>query len=164
MQAPGCIDCHCATRSSSTTIAKFALDVIKECGTCHADFPATYRDTFHGQVTTLGFARIATCASCHGAHEVLPASNPLSKVSAQNRLATCQQCHPGERQLRLVRSARQPARARNQLLFFTGKFMELLLLGVFSFFGIHTLLWFFRELAEVRRRRGRATRQRGETH
>ena len=33
-------------------------------------------------------------------------------------------------------------RARNPLYYYTGKFMEWLLIGVFTFFGIHTLLWF----------------------
>jgi hypothetical protein len=31
--------------------------------------------------------------------------------------------------------------------------MDLLLLGVFSFFGLHTILWFFRSLKAVRERK-----------
>jgi hypothetical protein len=31
--------------------------------------------------------------------------------------------------------------------------MEILLLGVFAFFGLHTLLWFVRSLKAVRERR-----------
>ena len=38
-------------------------------------------------------------------------------------------------------------------------FMEFLLIGVFAFFGIHTLFWLYRELArEVRRAAANATR------
>jgi hypothetical protein len=35
------------------------LDIVKECGTCHEDLFRTYRDTYHGQVTSLGFTRTA---------------------------------------------------------------------------------------------------------
>jgi hypothetical protein len=33
--------------------------------------------------------------------------------------------------------------------------MDFLLLGVFAFFGLHTLLWFYRSLKVVRERRAR---------
>ena len=131
--------------------------MIGECGNCHADKLATYRDTFHGQVTALGYTRVATCASCHGAHEVLPMDNPASKVSMKNRLATCQGCHP-KANANFVQYDPHPNRHRResgQLLFFTGKFMDVLLLGVFAFFGAHTLLWFIRSLKEVRARRAK---------
>jgi hypothetical protein len=52
--------------------------------------------------------------------------------------------------------ANKHSRERGQLLFFTNKFMEILLLGVFAFFGLHTLLWFFRSLKAVRERRNAA--------
>lgn len=157
MQAPGCIDCHTSHDIARHSDASFALGVIEQCGTCHTDFASTYRDTFHGQVTELGYAQMASCASCHGAHNVLPASDPLSKVSAQNRLATCQACHPKANANFALYDphANRHVRSEGQLLFFTGKFMDFLLLGVFSFFGLHTILWFFRSLKVVLDRRGR---------
>jgi len=150
MAAPGCTDCHSAHGIQQHESAKFQVDVIKECGTCHADYLATYRDTFHGQVTALGYARMATCASCHGAHAVLPASNPASKVSPQNRLKTCQQCHAGASAnfASFDPHANRHEKARNPFYYYAALFMELLLFGVFSFFGIHTLFWFYRELRE----------------
>jgi hypothetical protein len=155
LQAPGCIDCHSAHGITLPSDPRFALGVIEQCGTCHVEFAGTYRDTFHGQVTELGFAQMASCASCHGAHEILPASNPLSKVSAQNRLATCKTCHPKANANFALYDphANRHERTSGQLLFFTGKFMDLLLLGVFSFFGLHTILWFFRSLKAVRERK-----------
>jgi hypothetical protein len=129
---------------------KFQTGVIEECGACHLDYLKTYRDTFHGQVTALGYARMATCASCHGAHEVLPASNPASMVSKENRLKTCQACHPGAAAnfASFDPHANKHDKARDPIYYWSARFMELLLLGVFSFFGIHTVLWFFRELVE----------------
>jgi len=157
LQAPGCTDCHSAHEIKQHADPRFTLAVTDQCGNCHADFAKTYRDTFHGQVTQLGFAQIATCSSCHGAHDVLPASNPASKVSPQNRLATCQQCHPKANAnfVSYDPHANKHSAERGVTLFVASKFMDLLLLGVFAFFGAHTLLWFFRSLKAVRERRGR---------
>lgn len=157
LQAPGCTDCHSAHAIQRHDQPQWKLAVIGSCGTCHADRIDTYRDTFHGQVTRLGEARIATCASCHGAHEVLPASNPLSKVSAQNRIGTCRQCH-AEANANFAQYDPHPnrhVRKAGALLFYIGKFMDLLLLGVFLFFGTHTVLWFIRSWKAVRERRAR---------
>jgi hypothetical protein len=158
LAAPGCTDCHSAHGIQEHDTPKFQVDVIKECGTCHTDYLATYRDTFHGQVTALGYARMATCASCHGAHDVLPASNPRSKVSAQNRLQTCQACHPGASAnfASFDPHANKHDKARDPIYWYAARFMEILLFGVFSFFGIHTALWFYRELRE-KLARGRRT-------
>lgn len=35
----------------------------------------------------------ASCADCHGSHDILPASDPQSKVYHLNVAATCSQCH-----------------------------------------------------------------------
>jgi len=45
------------------------------CGGCHKDELATYRDTFHAQVSALGFQQTARCWDCHGYHDILPASD-----------------------------------------------------------------------------------------
>ena len=168
MAAPGCTDCHTAHGIQQHEVAKFQVDVIKECGTCHQDYLSTYRDTFHGQVTALGYARMATCASCHGAHEVLPASNPASKVSKQNRLKTCQACHAGASAnfASFDPHANRHDRTRNPLFYYAALFMEFLLYGVFAFFGIHTLFWFYRELREKFSGHARSTGgdNRGEKH
>jgi cytochrome b subunit of formate dehydrogenase len=37
----------------------------------------------------------ATCASCHGGHDVLPASDPKSDVARRNIPTTCGACHVG---------------------------------------------------------------------
>jgi nitrate/TMAO reductase-like tetraheme cytochrome c subunit len=148
LAAPGCTDCHTAHGIQQHESPTFQVAVIEDCGTCHQDYLSTYRDTFHGQVTALGYARMATCASCHGAHEVLPASNPASMVSPQNRLATCQKCHAGAGAnfASFDPHANRHDKTRNPLYYYAALFMELLLFGVFSFFGIHTVFWLYREL------------------
>jgi hypothetical protein len=151
LAAPGCTDCHSAHGIQQHDAPKFQVDVIKECGTCHTDYLSTYRDTFHGQVTELGYARMATCASCHGAHDILPASNPASMVSKQNRVKPCQTCHPGASAnfASFDPHADKHNKARDPIYWYAARFMEILLLGVFAFFGIHTVFWLYREVREV---------------
>src|SRR6266536_2977718 len=148
LAAPGCTDCHSAHAIQQHEVAAFQTGAINECGTCHHESLSTYRDTFHGQVTALGYTRTATCASCHGAHDVLPPTNPASKVSKQNRLATCQQCHVGASAnfASFDPHASRHERERNPAYWYAAKFMEYLLIGVFAFFGIHTAFWLYRSL------------------
>ena len=154
-RAPVCIDCHESHSIQRAELTTWQVDVIRECGTCHAESIETYRDTFHGQVTALGFTRVATCASCHGAHEVLPKADPASPVNPARVVATCQQCHPGanENFAQYHPHANKHDRERHRALYYTATFMDLLLLGVFSFFGIHTGLWFTKEWRVKRARR-----------
>ena len=57
---------------------------------------------------------MATCAVCHGAHEVLPKVESRSKVSSRTALADLPGLPPErQRQLRRVRAARQQAQTRN---------------------------------------------------
>jgi Cytochrome c3/Cytochrome c7 and related cytochrome c len=155
-RAPVCADCHTAHDIGSVATDRWQLAIIRECGTCHAQSLRTYRDTFHGKVTELGFTRVAKCADCHGAHGILPASNPMSMVSPERRLATCRQCHPTAN----ANFAQYDPHAdphdpkRNPGLHYATLFMKGLLGCVFVFFGIHTMLWFPRSL-QARRDRGR---------
>ncbi|OGL07493.1 MAG: hypothetical protein A3F92_04775 [Candidatus Rokubacteria bacterium RIFCSPLOWO2_12_FULL_71_22] len=154
--APVCTDCHSAHQIRRTEAAPWQLDVIRECGTCHAESLRTYRDTFHGKVTALGFARVAKCADCHGSHTIQPASDPRSAVSPARIVTTCRQCHPdATRKFTEFQPHADPTNsARFPGLYYSWLFMTLLLVGTFSFFGLHTLLWLPRSFAERLGRRG----------
>jgi len=156
-RAPVCTDCHSAHQIRRTEAAPWQLDVIRECGTCHAESLRTYRDTFHGKVTTLGFARVAKCADCHGSHTIQSTSDPRSAVASANIVATCRQCHLAAtpKFTQFQPHADPTNRARFPGLYYVWLFMTLLLVGTFSFFGLHTLLWLPRSLAD-RLRRGRS--------
>jgi nitrate/TMAO reductase-like tetraheme cytochrome c subunit len=158
VKAPVCADCHSAHGIQRADTASWQLDVIRECGTCHVKRIETYRDTFHGQVTSLGFVRVATCAACHGAHAILPSTDDKSRTAPANVVKTCQQaaCHPNA----TASFAKYDPHAdkhdydRNPGLFLSASFMKWLLIGTFGFFGLHAVLWFPRGFAE-RRRNGR---------
>lgn len=155
-RAPVCADCHTAHRIRRVDVEAWKLDVIRECGTCHEESIKTYRDTFHGQVTNLGFTRVAACADCHGSHEIFPKADPHSTVSAARVVGTCQKCHARAN----ANFARYDPHAdphnlvRNPTLFYAARFMKILLIGVFAFFGLHTSLWLPRAIFD-RRQKGR---------
>ncbi len=152
-RAPVCIDCHSAHAIQRTDLDRSRLSVTQECGTCHAESMRTYRDTFHGQVTNLGFVRVATCADCHGAHDIYRRTDVRSTVSDGRRGDTCRSCHEGadDKFALYDPHADRHDPVRNPSLYRAGLFMDGLLLTVFSAFGIHTALWLVRGLKERRR-------------
>jgi hypothetical protein len=147
VKVPVCSDCHTAHAITESSDAR-RLAILHQCGGCHEKSLATYRDTYHGQVSALGFSRIATCADCHTAHNIHPAGDPRSSVAPPHRLGTCQKCHPGATAnfSRYDPHANTHDKGRNRLLWATALFMRILLAGVFAFFGIHTVLWFPRSV------------------
>lgn len=52
-------------------------------------------DSYHGLKSKAGDLTVANCASCHGAHRILPESDPTSSVNPANLQETCGHCHPG---------------------------------------------------------------------
>jgi nitrate/TMAO reductase-like tetraheme cytochrome c subunit len=158
-----CSDCHTSHRIQRTETDAWRLAVIEECGTCHVEKIATYRDTYHGKVTELGFTRVAGCSSCHGSHTILPASHPESRIAPQNRVATCRQCHSeaNENFAKYDPHADKNDPERSPVLYWTNRFMQTLLFGVILFFGAHTLLWFPRSY-KARRERDQARSSEGD--
>ena len=85
-----CVDCHTDVKSAAheTTPKKIT------CTTCHADEQAAYDRSFHGKAVQGGNTHAASCVDCHGSpHELLPASDPKSRVHHTNIPATCGSCH-----------------------------------------------------------------------
>ena len=146
LAAPNCASCHTAHGITRTDTDDWQLHAIEQCGTCHRESLATYRDTFHGQVTALGFTPVAKCADCHGPHTVLPAEDSKSMVHQANLVKTCGQCHDGANQnfVEYNPHANKHDKSRLPALYYSARFMEALLVFVFAFFGVHTALWFSR--------------------
>jgi|CXWL01.1.fsa_nt_gi cytochrome b subunit of formate dehydrogenase/nitrate/TMAO reductase-like tetraheme cytochrome c subunit len=148
--APTCTTCHTAVShlKAPLTLRDFNLQMINNCSKCHAQQAPSYRDTFHGQATALGFRPAATCADCHTPHHNLPASNPLSSVHKDNLVQTCSKCHANANPSFATYSPHpEPDNPdKSALVYYTSHFMEWLLMGVFSFFGLHTVLWLQRSV------------------
>jgi cytochrome b subunit of formate dehydrogenase len=85
-----CVDCHTDVKSTAHETPPLKIS----CATCHADEQATYDRSFHGKAVQDGNSKAATCVDCHGSpHELLPASDPKSRVHHTNIPATCGACH-----------------------------------------------------------------------
>jgi nitrate/TMAO reductase-like tetraheme cytochrome c subunit len=147
---PVCADCHTAHSIRRTDTERWRLDAAQECGTCHARVVESFERTFHGKVTQLGFTRVATCADCHAAHDILPAANPASTVSRERLVATCGRCHPGANE-RFVQYDPHPNPknySRGKVLWFINQFYTVAIAGCFGFFALHSGLWYNRERIE----------------
>ena len=147
MKAPVCTDCHTAHAILQPTEAAFRMQSTPICGSCHKDKLSTYHDTFHSQLSSLGgYVQTARCWDCHGAHEILPASDPLSPINKANLVATCGKCHTGANAsfVQYQPHANAHNRKLNPALYYIRLFMNLLLAGTLTFFVIHTILWLIR--------------------
>ncbi len=151
MNAPVCTDCHTAHAILQPTESEFRMQSTPICGSCHKEKLSTYRDTFHSQLGSLGgYVETARCWDCHGAHDVLPASNPKSMIAPANLVTTCGRCHAGAN----VKFVQYQPHANaydfkaNPALYFIRLFMNVLLVSVLTFFVIHTILWLVRSRFE----------------
>ena len=157
-----CSDCHTAHAVAGTSSDPFKLTVTAQCGECHAKQFETYKDTFHGKVSTLGYAYTAKCFDCHGSHDIVRVANPESKVHPDNRLETCRSCHNPKKGLPDVSkgfASFQPHAdphdfGRYPQVWAAWQLMSGLLIGTFGFFWLHTILWFYREWKERKARGG----------
>jgi uncharacterized protein len=106
--SPTCVSCHGAHAIAPATGMRTptgAEEVVFTCAECHEDpdvlrisgLPLavidSYESSVHGIAYAHGIHDVATCVSCHGAHLVLAASNPRSKVNPDNIRTTCAACH-----------------------------------------------------------------------
>jgi predicted CXXCH cytochrome family protein len=152
-KAPVCTDCHTAHAIIEPTSADFRMQSTPICGSCHRNKFSTYRDTFHSQLGLLGgYVQTARCWDCHGAHDVLPASDPRSPINKANLVKTCSKCHAGANAsfVQYQPHANPRNRRLNPALYYIRLFMNLLLASVLTFFVIHTVLWLIRSHMERR--------------
>ena len=159
-KVPVCTQCHSVHTIGRTGEDAFKLDIIAECGGCHEKLIETYRESYHGKVTDLGYTSVARCSDCHGFHDVRSMSDPNSRVSEANIIQTCQRCHPSANAnfVKFLSHGDHRDRENYPALYYTWLFMTTLLTGVFTFFGIHLLLWFLRSLLHrIRHGKGETT-------
>ncbi len=149
-RGPVCTDCHSAHEISDPEGNNFKAMSDERCGKCHADRLAHYKETYHGKAVALGKPNVApavaACYDCHGFHDILPPSDPRSHLSSTNILATCQQCHPNATiGFTQYDPHANPMDGKHYPLFHA-VFLAMtgLLIGTFSFFGLHTLGWLVR--------------------
>ncbi|HJZ76061.1 MAG TPA: cytochrome c3 family protein [Vicinamibacterales bacterium] len=124
-----CVDCHggsptsadkTAAHDASGRTAAMAFRgkptgqaVVTTCARCHrdpelmrafapkqrVDQATEYATSVHGKRLAAGDVRVATCASCHGAHGIRLVSDAKSPVFPTNVATTCASCHANERRM-----------------------------------------------------------------
>ncbi len=111
LSAPVCTDCHGAHGIQSAvevTSSTYPPNITRvTCTRCHSQERAgeeyalatqrktPYTDLYHGVVSTAGDKDAASCADCHGNHNILSSSDPKSATHKENLAQTCGKCHPG---------------------------------------------------------------------
>ncbi len=107
--APRCVSCHGSihgvTGSSEPDSAVARKNMADTCAKCHSDagflsrhkIPVahpveSYKQSVHARAVALG-KEAATCSSCHGSHDIYPATDSRSRVNHWKVPETCAQCH-----------------------------------------------------------------------
>jgi formate dehydrogenase gamma subunit len=112
--APACTDCHgehnILKHTDPRSPVASANVSSQVCSPCHSSVKLTakyglpenrsrtFADSYHGLAIRGGSVEVANCASCHGAHNILPSSDARSMVNKANLAETCGKCHPGANQ------------------------------------------------------------------
>lgn len=100
-------------------------EIVALCSTCHGDkrlverhlkaadeqgrelgrkYPIaveSYKNSFHGKVTSLGSTQAANCLDCHAdadnyflsVHDIRPSRDPKAPTNIENKVNTCKRCH-----------------------------------------------------------------------
>jgi predicted CXXCH cytochrome family protein len=114
----GCVDCHggdptatdkdrAKSPASGYTGVPRGPAQIAVCSRCHSDAgfmrrfaprqrvdqEQEYASSIHGKRLAEGDSKVATCASCHGAHGIRVVSDAKSPVFPTSVAATCAACH-----------------------------------------------------------------------
>jgi predicted CXXCH cytochrome family protein len=152
---PTCATCHTAHNMSEVHKDKFMAEITAQCGKCHAELAKSYLETYHGKVYQLGYLQAARCSDCHGAHSIYKLQNPKSSVGPENIIATCQKCHAdaSKKFTGYLTHATHNNKTKFPWLYYTFWAMTTLLVSVFIFFGIHTLLWLPRSIEAMRNKK-----------
>ncbi len=94
--AQGCSNCHGThyiLASSNPDSRVNSLHQPSTCGKCHGDENSRYLRSAHGMALEKGTKGVPSCADCHGAHEIVPVSDPGSVLFKTRQPEVCLRCH-----------------------------------------------------------------------
>lgn len=162
--APTCTDCHGEheiiepeRKESRVSSANVSREV---CGPCHSSVKLTekyglsserfssYEDSYHGLAMQFGSVKAANCASCHGVHDILPSSNPKSKINKANLVQTCGKCHPGANEnftKGKVHVTMERGKGENDLIYWISSIYIFLIISLIGSMTLHNILDWFRK-------------------
>lgn len=171
MQAPVCTDCHgehkiLAPKDPNSPVSKLHVSE-QVCSPCHNSVKLSEKfglptgrsesffDSFHGLAVKAGSKEAANCASCHGFHDILPSSDPRSRVNKANLSKTCGKCHPGANENFANGSVHVTASATSddELIKFISSVYIVLIIVTIGGMAAHNILDFFRKSTRQLRHR-----------
>jgi len=168
-EAPDCTDCHADHRIEGLRKATPLKIAEQVCSRCHAslrlntkyklpaDRVTTFFASYHGMAARMGSTTVANCASCHGFHNILPASDPRSSVNRANMVKTCRQCHPGANENFAFGKVHLDETARtgigDRINWWVRRVYLLLIVGVIGSMLVHNALVMIRKILLARRNR-----------
>jgi predicted CXXCH cytochrome family protein len=162
--APACTDCHgehsiLSPKDPRSPVAAANVST-QVCSPCHAslrltekwnlprDRTRTFSESYHGLASRGGVVGVANCASCHGSHDILPSSNPASRVNRANMAATCGTagCHPGANKRFALGNVHVTGTAKESpLIYWIATIYIVLILGTIGGMLAHNALDFVRK-------------------
>jgi cytochrome b subunit of formate dehydrogenase len=95
--AATCSDCHGAHDMQKWSDVRSPVNrynIPQTCAKCHAEAAQTYSESIHGKAVLKGNRDSPVCTDCHGEHQILPPTDPRSRVAASNvSTQVCAACH-----------------------------------------------------------------------
>lgn len=90
-----CTDCHAGIELADVRVGSITPHGEKvpavDCGQCHEDAAKVY--VKHGRLKVASDPDIPACWSCHGSHDILPSTDPGSRVHPRQLASACEACH-----------------------------------------------------------------------
>ncbi len=167
VDAPTCTHCHgehgiLAPTDPRSPVSPFRV-AEATCTPCHDsanlnekyDLPSgrlqSYVDSYHGLKSRAGDKTVANCSSCHGAHAILPSSDPQSSVAIANLNKTCGHCHTGmsPEKAAKTRIHSQAGGHRSGLAYIIKVIYQVLIFLVIGGMAAYCLLDYMRQIARV---------------
>jgi hypothetical protein len=165
---PVCTSCHGSPHYIQARPSKeskvYLFNVVESCGKCHEEkhmaekygfspmVMERYLESFHGRKLKLGHAGAPSCASCHGAHDIISAKDPASPVGTlDNKKKTCSKCHSGATDKFVAAITHKPL---HPIAHWTEIGLILLTVGTFIFIIIHVLLDIYADVRDRLFRKG----------
>jgi cytochrome b subunit of formate dehydrogenase len=149
--AAACVACHGGHGVQPARKLEREVGLVELCGQCHREERESYADTYHGRATRLGYYRAARCDDCHTGHRIFHSDDSRATTWPDSLPGTCGRCHAHADRPSFVeyRAHVTHTMADGLPVFGTYLFMNVLLMAVFTVFGLHTVFW-LKRLLELR--------------
>lgn len=144
-----CHGTHNILKKEDVRAKDYKTHIPETCGHCHDHkILESYEESFHGKAVMSGSKKSASCADCHGAHDIVGPKEANSPVAVKNVPQTCAKCHY-KAAVNFAKGTEHWVFERGgpgEPMYWTLKFMIWLTISVITIFFIHVELDLYRRL------------------